>query len=221
MSRPSRLLHKLYSFGLTRNPITRRTLVTGTLGFISVVTTEEQSARKKSAREAGTPAHWVNETGHEFTNPWPSFQKHGFKDYVSVGIVYISSIRKCTDILLQILPKMMATKPIPKDLQTRLPLIKPTWGLSAKGTLLPETKEKIKATWLGHACFLVELPVRLDGVERGARILFDPVFSARCSPSQLAGPKRITGNPIFLIRTLRRVAEHRPGKNIRTSLQYF
>ncbi|KAF9029557.1 Metallo-hydrolase/oxidoreductase [Hymenopellis radicata] len=28
---------------------------------------------------------------------------------------------------------------------------------------------------------------------RGARVLFDPVFSDRCSPSQLMGPKRFTG----------------------------
>lgn len=90
---------------------------------------------------------------------------------------------------------MMTQSPtIPKDLKSRLPVIKPTWGLSESGTSVAETREKIKATWLGHACFLVELPVRSPGVGRGARILFDPVFSDRCSPSQIIGPKRFTGD---------------------------
>lgn len=91
---------------------------------------------------------------------------------------------------------MMTQSPtIPKDLKTRLPVIKPTWGLSESGSLVAETREKIKATWLGHACFLVELPVRSPDVGRGARILFDPVFSDRCSPSQIIGPKRFTEPP--------------------------
>lgn len=42
-------------------------------------------------------------------------------------------------------------------------------------------------TWLGHATALVELD--------GARILTDPVFSRRCSPSQLVGPARLHAPP--------------------------
>ncbi|KAJ7828021.1 Metallo-hydrolase/oxidoreductase [Mycena olivaceomarginata] len=53
--------------------------------------------------------------------------------------------------------------------------------------LVAANAHKIKATWLGHACFLVELPSTVAGV-RGARILFDPVFSDRCSPSQWPPP---------------------------------
>lgn len=53
---------------------------------------------------------------------------------------------------------------------------------------------------MGHASFYVELPARtfVDGIAgvsmttRGARILFDPLFSERCSPIQWAGFKRIT-----------------------------
>lgn len=88
----------------------------------------------------------------------------------------------------------MKSKPIPEDFKTRLPVVKPTWGLSESGILVTETRDKIKATWLGHACFLVELPVRSPDVGRSARIVFDPVFSDRCSPSQFVGPKRITGD---------------------------
>lgn len=173
-----------------------------TLGYISVVTTAEQGAQKKAAEEAGKPAHWVNKNGTEFTNPWPSFRKHVFKDTVYVSARSVYTIRMCSNKLanvLQLLPHMMTHSPtIPKDLKSRLPVIKPTWGLSESGTLMAETREKIKATWLGHACFLVELPVRSSDVGRGARILFDPVFSDRCSPSQIIGPKRFTGDCTLL-----------------------
>lgn len=44
-------------------------------------------------------------------------------------------------------------------------------------------------TW-DSACFLVQL--------EGVNILFDPVFSERCSPNQWAGPKRYTPPPCKL-----------------------
>ncbi|MFT3659959.1 MAG: MBL fold metallo-hydrolase [Gordonia sp. (in: high G+C Gram-positive bacteria)] len=46
----------------------------------------------------------------------------------------------------------------------------------------------LSVTWLGHATNLVEI----DGV----RVLTDPVLSARCSPSQLVGPKRLHAAPL-------------------------
>ncbi|KAJ7090814.1 beta-lactamase superfamily domain-containing protein [Mycena belliarum] len=88
------------------------------------------------------------------------------------------------------------TWPTPtKETIAQIPIQKPTWGTDPK--LVAENANKIKATWLGHACFLVELPSSTVGV-RGARILFDPVFSDRCSPSQWAGPKRYTPPPCSL-----------------------
>lgn len=45
-------------------------------------------------------------------------------------------------------------------------------------------------TWFGHASCLVELD--------GARILLDPVWSDRCSPSQHVGPKRLHAVPVPL-----------------------
>ncbi|MDQ3404541.1 MAG: MBL fold metallo-hydrolase [Actinomycetota bacterium] len=47
-------------------------------------------------------------------------------------------------------------------------------------------------TWLGHATTLVEI--------EGSRVLFDPVWSARVSPSQLLGPRRLHEPPIPLER---------------------
>jgi L-ascorbate metabolism protein UlaG (beta-lactamase superfamily) len=47
---------------------------------------------------------------------------------------------------------------------------------------------KLRATWLGHACYYVEFP-------GGLRVLFDPVFEDRCSPLSWIGPKRFTDAP--------------------------
>lgn len=49
------------------------------------------------------------------------------------------------------------------------------------------TPRDLAATWLGHASVLVELD--------GARILTDPVFSRRASPSQVVGPARLHSLP--------------------------
>ncbi len=45
-------------------------------------------------------------------------------------------------------------------------------------------------TFIGHSSFLLRLP--------GLTLLTDPVFSARCSPTQLAGPKRVRAPGIAL-----------------------
>jgi L-ascorbate metabolism protein UlaG (beta-lactamase superfamily) len=52
------------------------------------------------------------------------------------------------------------------------------------------TDTKAKVTWLGHAGVLVQLPSLDSQVNRPVRCVFDPMFSARCSPSQFAGPIR-------------------------------
>jgi L-ascorbate metabolism protein UlaG (beta-lactamase superfamily) len=48
----------------------------------------------------------------------------------------------------------------------------------------------LRATWLGHSTVLIEI----DGV----RVLTDPVWGQRASPSQLAGPKRFQPVPVPL-----------------------
>jgi hypothetical protein len=48
----------------------------------------------------------------------------------------------------------------------------------------------LRATWIGWASVLVEIDGRI--------ILTDPVWSERCSPSTLVGPKRFHGPPIAL-----------------------
>jgi L-ascorbate metabolism protein UlaG (beta-lactamase superfamily) len=48
----------------------------------------------------------------------------------------------------------------------------------------------LRATWLGHSTVLLEI----DGV----RVLTDPVWGARASPSRIAGPKRFQPVPVAL-----------------------
>jgi N-acyl-phosphatidylethanolamine-hydrolysing phospholipase D len=87
--------------------------------------------------------------------------------------------------------KLLMDPPIPDaNIESLVKFQAPTWGRDA-------AKQELKATWLGHACFLVELPTP-NGAERGPRILFDPVFSNRCSPSAYFGPARYTRSYLFL-----------------------
>lgn len=73
--------------------------------------------------------------------------------------------------------------------QMRTPDTKPPTVPVRKPQFLP-TRESgsLRATWLGHACYFVEFP-------SGLRILFDPVFTERCSPFSWLGPKRFTEVP--------------------------
>ena len=48
----------------------------------------------------------------------------------------------------------------------------------------------LRATWIGHASTLVEID--------GRRVLTDPIWSTRCSPSTWAGPKRFHPPPLSL-----------------------
>jgi L-ascorbate metabolism protein UlaG (beta-lactamase superfamily) len=48
----------------------------------------------------------------------------------------------------------------------------------------------LRATWLGHSSVLIEID--------GLRVLTDPVFGPRASPSRLAGPKRFHPVPVPL-----------------------
>jgi hypothetical protein len=67
---------------------------------------------------------------------------------------------------------------------------------SVPGRVLPVTRptfdappeDGLRLTWLGHSTTIVEID--------GARILLDPVFSERASPSTLVGPVRFHPLPI-------------------------
>lgn len=55
----------------------------------------------------------------------------------------------------------------------------------------PGTPTGLDVVWYGHATTLVEI--------EGRRVMFDPVWSDRCSPSSLVGPRRLHPPPVPLI----------------------
>jgi len=66
-----------------------------------------------------------------------------------------------------------------------IPIVRPTAADFAAPAL-----DGLRLTWLGHATALVEL--------EGRRLLLDPMWSERCSPSALIGPRRLHPAPLPL-----------------------
>ncbi|MFD5826606.1 MBL fold metallo-hydrolase [Lentzea sp. NPDC060358] len=64
-----------------------------------------------------------------------------------------------------------------------VPVLTPDFG---RGT----RTDGLVITWMRHASALVEI--------EGTRVLFDPVWSERCSPVGFAGPRRLHRNPVEL-----------------------
>jgi L-ascorbate metabolism protein UlaG (beta-lactamase superfamily) len=67
---------------------------------------------------------------------------------------------------------------------------KPLPSMSPLDAWKRDTASGLRATWLGHSTVLIEI----DGV----RVLTDPVWGPRASPSRLAGPKRFQPIPVPL-----------------------
>ena len=123
-----------------------------------------------SRKDSSTqPSHHVGSPPTSFLNPWPSFNKQSLFDLL------ITSQRN------------RDFKPVPSR-DKLVAIQKPDWGAG---------KDGLKATWIGHASFLVETSTP-DAAERGVRVLFDPVFSERTSPVTWAGPKRYSPTPCTL-----------------------
>jgi L-ascorbate metabolism protein UlaG (beta-lactamase superfamily) len=77
---------------------------------------------------------------------------------------------------------------IAKAMLTRGPVGKPNSEVPLGAPSFPGPIADLAVTWLGHASALIEV----DGV----RVLADPVWSDRVSPSQLVGPRRMHPVPI-------------------------
>ncbi|OSC97532.1 Metallo-hydrolase/oxidoreductase [Trametes coccinea BRFM310] len=140
---------------------------TGAAHARNVVVEEARSLREVSKER---PAHHLDDTQTRFANPWPSFRFQERWQWVTGFFTHAFNAPK-----------------VPNDLSARIPSRTPDWGAGA-------APDKIKATWLGHACYMIELPAP-EGASRGARILFDPVLSHRCSPFQSVGPARLLPTP--------------------------
>ncbi|KAF2500636.1 Zn-dependent hydrolase/oxidoreductase [Lophium mytilinum] len=129
------------------------------------------SATTSPAQLAGAEPEDAQELKHHlkngkgFLNPWDSW-----KETVGPMIIFEMIWRRLSG-------KSHAPDTTPPTVPVRAPSFLPT----------RETPE-LRATWLGHACYLIEFP-------SGLRVLYDPVFTPRCSPFSFMGPKRYTEPP--------------------------
>ncbi|KAG0129320.1 putative Zn-dependent hydrolase/oxidoreductase family protein [Tuber indicum] len=133
---------------------------------VSVSTPQNLSS---SPEDVANKSHHL-ENGKGFTNPWPSWRD-------------LDPIKALKTIARHRMGPDSAGIWGPSTTPPTVPVVTPQF-LPARSTVSTE----FRATWLGHACFYVEFP-------GGFRVLFDPVFSERCSPVQFIGPKRYTKMP--------------------------
>ena len=111
-----------------------------------------------------------------FKNPWPSFQE--------TNRIELFKLRFGSDPDKNYVPVPEGPNGTRSDELVKIR--QPDWAT--------KQHDKLRATWIGHASFLVETPAP-TGSDRGVRILFDPVFSERTSPFSWAGPKRYSPTP--------------------------
>ncbi|KAL9619939.1 MAG: hypothetical protein Q9160_005496 [Pyrenula sp. 1 TL-2023] len=137
---------------------------TSAILYAATVATPSASSARPDDSLTKEKAHHRGQDGR-FTNPWDSW----------------------TDPKpLEILPGMIKRRILG---HANIPNTKPPTVPVHKPTFLPSREtNKLRATWLGHACYYVEYP-------SGLRVLFDPVFTDRCSPFSWLGPKRYTEMP--------------------------
>jgi N-acyl-phosphatidylethanolamine-hydrolysing phospholipase D len=115
-----------------------------------------------------TTAHHIGSPFTGFKNPWPS--------YASSGLIGAFRTRFTS-------PKNFV--PVPADRLGLVNILKPDFAAQQDG---------LKATWIGHASFLVETSRQAEN-KRGPRILIDPVWSQKVGPYGLVGPVRFTPPP--------------------------
>ncbi|OXB37236.1 hypothetical protein J007_02985 [Cryptococcus neoformans] len=121
-------------------------------------------------------AHWKNDNGTAFKNPWSSFNMPTAWSIAKFGY-QLATFKDDTV----------------KNAKALIPHVKPNWGAD-----LP--RKDLKATWLGHACTLIEMPAVASQVkgnnegQRGVRVLFDPVLGPRMAFWGL-GPARESTPP--------------------------
>ncbi|KZS91257.1 Metallo-hydrolase/oxidoreductase [Sistotremastrum niveocremeum HHB9708] len=115
------------------------------------------------------PSHHANSSATLFRNPWEEPEETSFSNWQLPTAPGWPG-----------LPFEWA-KEFAQHSHKPVEVVKPTFG--------SERSDAVKATWLGHASFLVELP-RASPKETTIRILYDPIFSDRAGPSQWTGPRR-------------------------------
>lgn len=120
--------------------------------------------------------HHIGKPPKSFKNPWPSYKP------ISLGAAFQARFGDHPEKNFVPIPQ----GPDGTRSEQLVNVRKPDWG--------QDKQDCLRATWIGHASFLVETPAK-EGAERGIRILCDPVFSDRTSPVGFLGPRRYTPTP--------------------------
>ncbi|RVX66556.1 hypothetical protein B0A52_09432 [Exophiala mesophila] len=151
----------------SRSTTATRTLSTGSMSAILYAATvaTPSTASERPSDEITKAKAWHAKTGG-FENPWESWTT------LSVWRIVGGMLSR----------RLSGRANQPDTTPPTVPVTKPSFLDSRTG------QTSLRATWLGHACYLVEFP-------SGLRVLFDPVFTERCSPFSWLGPKRYTEMP--------------------------
>jgi N-acyl-phosphatidylethanolamine-hydrolysing phospholipase D len=107
-----------------------------------------------------------------------------YREWLMQGLSDVASM------IYQVQAKAPSSAELVASAKQHIPIVTPSFGAAMKS----EDDCHVKVTFLGHACFLLEYPSEEPG-KRGVRVLLDPVFSERCSPSKWVGPLRYTKAP--------------------------
>jgi L-ascorbate metabolism protein UlaG (beta-lactamase superfamily) len=110
----------------------------------------------------------------------PRFRDGAFQNEVPVSITAAPSVPGGRGMLGEFLFGRQRRRPT-----LPVPIVTP-----AAAGLTEPAAAGLRTTWLGHATVLLEI--------EGRRVLFDPVWSERCSPSSLVGPRRLHPVPLEL-----------------------
>ena len=145
----------------------------------------------------------VNDTPTSFRNPWPSWYKPTSAQVWSNLKWGDRGPDPCVELAVSHLSGGTApANPPAKDKRPNFCDIT-NWpdstgakaarllGIDEPDFKLPDSQCKAKVTWLGHAGVLVQLATRMQAPSgRSINCVFDPIFSARSSPSKNFGPVR-------------------------------
>ncbi|KAF2451119.1 Metallo-hydrolase/oxidoreductase [Karstenula rhodostoma CBS 690.94] len=150
--------------------------------WASTSTGEKIVGKRSRSREKSQPE---NDSIASFKNPWPSFHKPTRRELWD-SLAFGADEDPCIELAASHAPEALTDGPRKENRDKQaaqlLQIEKPDFSFDGD-------KYRSKSTWLGHASMLLQLP-SLETGGSPLRVLFDPVFSMRCSPSQIVGPIR-------------------------------
>ncbi|KAH8680671.1 beta-lactamase superfamily domain-containing protein [Xylariales sp. PMI_506] len=115
-----------------------------------------------------------------FRNPWPSYHKPTRME-IWDALEFGQDQDPCIDLAASSITEFQRL--------TRAQQAAQLLGTHKPDFSFDQSTQRAKSTWLGHAGVLLQLP-SLKPQGSPIRVIFDPIFSERSSPSKYAGPVR-------------------------------